>query len=332
MKKPLNQVLFGWLRKDLLMMFSGDPEGGAPWVAQMGDGHDAGYFGPDSAVWHVNGAAPTLVAGIRALMMQTLHPGAMAGVADHSRYHSDPLGRLAGTVRWVVVTTFGSTDTVATEVARVEKMHRRVTGEYQPNSDTGSAASPTPYAASDKSLIAWVHLVFTDAFLGSHVSLGRDIPDKDGESGPDRYVREWATAGILMGYNTPPTTQQGLKEAIEAFLPELRSDERVADALKFILDPPLPPSIRPGYRLLSAAAVASLEPQYRTLLGLKRPWWPALTIGRVAVAFIGWVLGAESPSMTKARERINALPEDKRHPVTIAPRGGSAHGSTSAQP
>ena len=61
MKKPLNQVLFGWLRKDLLMMFSGDPEGGAPWVAQMADGHDAGYFGPDSAVWHVNGAAPTLV-------------------------------------------------------------------------------------------------------------------------------------------------------------------------------------------------------------------------------------------------------------------------------
>jgi uncharacterized protein (DUF2236 family) len=320
MKKPLNQVLFGWLRKDLLMMFSGDPEGGAPWVVQMGEGHDAGYFGPDSAVWHVNGAAPTLVAGIRALMMQTLHPGAMAGVADHSRYHSDPLGRLAGTVRWVVVTTFGSTDTVATEVSRVEKMHHRVTGDYQPNNQS----EPTAYAASDKSLIAWVHLVFTDAFLGSHLSLGRDIPDADGESGPDRYVREWSKAGILMGYHTPPTTQRGLEEAIEAFVPELRSDERVADALTFILDPPLPRSIRPGYRLLSAAAVASLDPRYRKLLGLKRPWWPALTIGRLAVAFIGWVLGAESPSMTKARERIDALPEKDRRPVNITPSGPEA--------
>ena len=143
-RRPLNQVLFGWLRKDLLLMFSGTSDGEAPWVSQMSDGDDAGYFGPGSAVWHVNGAAPTMMAGIRALMMQTLHPGAMAGVADHSRYHTDPLGRLAGTVRWVVVTTFGSTDTVAAEVARVGRMHQRVTGSYTPN----NTEQPTNYSAS----------------------------------------------------------------------------------------------------------------------------------------------------------------------------------------
>ncbi len=294
-------------------MFSGTTDGEAPWVAQMSEGSDAGYFGPGSAVWHVNGAAPTLVAGIRALMMQTLHPGAMAGVHDHSRYHTDPLGRLAGTVRWVVVTTFGSSATVANEVQRVGRMHQRVTGTYTPNlaDDTRS------YSASDSSLIAWVHLVFTDAFLGSHLALGRDIPAHAGESGPDRYVREWSAAGKLMGYPEPPTTQQGLADAIESFVPELRSDQRVRDALQFILDPPLPRTVRPGYRLLSAAAVASLEPRYRDLLGLKRPWWPALTVGRVVVAFIGWVLGDESPSMRRARQRIESLDTPQREPIRL---------------
>ena len=311
-RKSLNHLLFGWLRKDLLLMFSGTTDGEAPWVEQMSDGRDAGYFGPGSAVWHVNGAAPTMLAGIRALMMQTLHPGAMAGVADHSRYHTDPLGRLAGTVRWVVVTTFGSTDTVATEVARVGRMHQRVTGDYTPND-----SAPRSYSAADASLIAWVHLVFTDAFLDSHLKLGRSVPDIDGEAGPDRYVREWAAAGKLMGYPDPPTTQQGLADAIAAFEPELRSDERVAEALKFILAPPLPKSIRPGYRLLSAAAVATLEPRYRRMLGLKRPWWPALTIGKILVGFLGWVLGDESPSMRRARQRIDALPESERHPARV---------------
>ncbi len=307
-----NRRLFGWLRKDLLEMFSGTPDGEAPWVAQMSDGTDAGYFGPGSAVWHVNGNAATLIAGVRALMMQTLHPGAMAGVHDHSRYHTDPLGRLSGTVRWVVVTTFGSTETVAQEIGRVSKMHSRVTGTYTPETGTEK-----PYAASDSDLIAWVHLVFTDAFLRSHQKMGRGIPDVAGEKGGDRYVREWSAAGKLMGYPTPPTTEAGLDQALADFIPHLRSDERVADALRFILDPPLPRTVRPGYRILSAAAVASLDPVYRNLLGITRPWWPALTLGKWMVSFTGWVLGDESPSMRRARERIDRLPAAKKQPAAV---------------
>ena len=100
-------------------MFSGDPDGEPSWVTVMSEGNDTGYFGPGSAVWHVNGGIPVIVAGVRALLMQTLHPGAMAGVHYHSRYASDPLGRLSGTVRWVVTTTFGAKDTVGNETSRV---------------------------------------------------------------------------------------------------------------------------------------------------------------------------------------------------------------------
>ena len=102
-------------RGQILTMLSGDPDGEPDWVKAISDGSDQGYFGPDSAVWHVNGGIPVIVAGVRALLMQTLHPGAMAGVHDHSRYASDPIGRLSGTVRWVVTTTFGSTETVSQE-------------------------------------------------------------------------------------------------------------------------------------------------------------------------------------------------------------------------
>lgn len=83
-------------------MFSGDPQGTPDWVRALETGDDEGWFGPGSAVWEVHSGIPTVVAGIRALLMQTLHPGAMAGVHDHSRYREDPLGRLAGTVRWVL--------------------------------------------------------------------------------------------------------------------------------------------------------------------------------------------------------------------------------------
>ncbi|MGA1784357.1 MAG: oxygenase MpaB family protein [Pontimonas sp.] len=296
------QRLFARLRRDLLVSLSGSPDGEAPWVPQMSEGSDAGYFGEGSAVWAVHGANPTLVGGIRALLMQALHPGAMAGVAEHSRYHSDPLGRLSGTVRWVVVTTFGSTDVVDREMSRVTTMHQKVRGDYSTN--TGER---TPYTAQDADLLAWVHLVFTESFLSAHQKMGGSIPGANGESGPDRYVREWAKAGELMGYPDPPRSEKELRDTIAAYKPQLRRDERVRDALKFILNPPLPASMKPGYRLLAAGAVASLDNDYREMLGLKKPWWLALPIAAATVRFIGFVLGPESPSMRRARERISAL-------------------------
>lgn len=300
------QRLFSTLRRDLLVSLSGSPDGEAPWVPQMSEGRDAGYFGPDSAVWAVNGANPTLVGGVRALLMQALHPGAMAGVADHSRYHHDPLGRLAGTVRWVVVTTFGSTETVNKEMSRVQKMHEKVRGHYQQQ----LSSKPTAYSAQDADLIAWVHLVFTESFLSAHQRLGHTIPGGPGETGADRYVREWAIAGELMGYPSPPRTEAELRATIASYRPVLRSDERVREAVHFILNPPLPASMKPGYRLLAAGAVASLDAEYRALLGLKRPWWPALTLARWMVNFVGFVLGPESPSKRRARERIASLAEE----------------------
>ena len=273
------------------------------WTAALVEGDDAGYFGPGSAVWAVNGALPTLVAGIRALLLQTLHPGAMAGVHDWSRYHEDPLGRLDGTIRWIATTTFGDRRAAAAASARVSRLHERITGTY-----VDAAGAERAYAASDQVLLRWVHDAFTEAFLGAHAVWGAPIP-----GGPDAYVREWAEAGRLMGVVDPPTSVAQLDAELDGFLREAKVDERVVQAVRFIRKPGLPGLTGRVYPILFGGAVASLSPRHRELLGLRRPWWPAITMTRILLVSAARVLVPVSPSERNARARIARLASETAH-------------------
>ncbi|MEI5582643.1 MULTISPECIES: oxygenase MpaB family protein [unclassified Agromyces] len=272
------------------------------WTRALADGEDAGWFGPGSAVWAVHGALPTLVAGIRALLLQTLHPGAMAGVHDHSRYRDDALGRLDGTIRWVATTTFGDRRSAAAACAFVSRLHDRVTGTY-----VDARGVERPYSANDEELLRWVHDAFTEAFIGAHQTWGGPIP-----GGADAYVREWAQAGRLMGLADPPTSTAQLRHELDAFLAEAKPDERVADAVRFIRRPGLPGLTGRLYPILFGGAVASLEPRHRELLGLRRPWWPAITLTRALLWSATRVLGRMSPSERNARARIARLAAAER--------------------
>ncbi|MGV8884957.1 MAG: oxygenase MpaB family protein [Microbacteriaceae bacterium] len=284
-------------RDYLLNAFSGADDGIPPWVAAFAEGDDAGYFGDGSAVWAVNGGTPVLVAGIRALLMQTLHPGAMAGVHDWSRYREDPLGRLAGTVRWVMTTTFDDRAGAEAGSAFVRSLHTRVNGTY-----TDAAGNSVPYSAADPALLSWVHVVFAESFLSCHQTFGRAIP-----GGADAYVREWSTAGDLMGVERPPRSEAELRDQLAAFGPSLLADERVAEAVRFIRNPPLARSVMFGYHVLFAGAVSTIEPHYRDMLGLKRPWWPARTATRLVLLGLSVLLGRPSPSESHARMRLDRL-------------------------
>ncbi len=160
-----NRVAQGFRR-----IISGDSEGTPEWVRQLADGVDSGYFGPGSAAWTVHGSLPTLVGGVRALLMQALHPGALAGVVQHSRYEEDPLGRLAGTTQWLTVVTFGDTAMADRECARVRGMHRKVRGMYPVDGELRE------YSAGDPDSLRWVHVAFTDSFLATHRVWGGPIP------------------------------------------------------------------------------------------------------------------------------------------------------------
>ncbi|MGK0716632.1 oxygenase MpaB family protein [Leucobacter sp. W1153] len=287
------------IRARVLETFSGDVDGTPPWVRQIERGSDIGFFGPGSATWAVHGGMPTLVAGVRALLMQALHPGAMAGVHDWSRYKEDPLGRLAGTIQWLLTVTFGDEALARRESQRVAGYHRRVRGTYQ-----DSSGVQQPYSADDPELKLWVHAVFTDAFLGCHLIWGDPIP-----GGADQYVSEWSVAGELLQVPTPPTTAQQLSDTLDSFAATgvLIADERVRETLRFLKRPPLHRSIRPAYRLIYAAAVASLEPQYRDMLGLKRSPFPVIWLTGVLLRLMRVVLGPASSSEAAARKRIAHL-------------------------
>lgn len=278
-------------------MVSGDPDGAPDWVRSMADGSDVGYFGPGSAPWAVHGSLPTIVGGVRALLMQTLHPGALAGVMQHSRYESDAFGRLAGTTQWLTVVTFGDRAAADRECARVKGLHRKVTGTYE------SSQGRIPYAASDPDLLRWVHVAFTDSFLATHEVWGGPIP-----GGPDAYVREWAKAGELVGVVDPPRSVAELRSQIADYRPVLRGDAATARTVSFIKNMPFPLAAKPAYGLLFAGAVSTMPPEHRAHLRL--PTVP-LTITKPVIstllATLGLVLGPASPSMRAAESRVESL-------------------------
>lgn len=286
-------------RSHLLTTLSGSGDGRPRWVDDIEHGSDEGFFGPGSAAWAVHGGLATMVAGIRALLLQTLHPGAMAGVHDWSRYREDPLGRLSGTIQWLITVTFADTATAERESARVGRFHSRVSGTY-----TDTAGTVHPYSAGDPDLLSWVHIVFTDSFLACHTLWGGQIP-----GGADAYVDEWARAGELVGVPDPPRSAAGLTDALAAYRDAgiLQHDERVAEAVRFIRHPPLRRSMMPAYRIMFAGAVASIPPEYRELLGLRRSRLPVVAATGLVLGAVRRVLGGSSTSEDAARRRIARL-------------------------
>ena len=161
---------------------SGSKDGLPDWAKDIGLGNDAGLFRADGAVWKVHGNLGTLVGGVRALLLQAAHPAPLAGVAQHSRYESDPMGRLAGTTRWLTITTFGSTEIIEREAKRVNAMHSKVAGDY-----TDKSGVHTNYRAQDSRFLLWVHCAFTDSFIKSHLALGYALA----EGGDEECDSSW---------------------------------------------------------------------------------------------------------------------------------------------
>jgi uncharacterized protein (DUF2236 family) len=276
---------------------SGDPTGAPDWVKQIAEGSDVGYFGPGSAPWAVHGALPTLVGGVRALLMQALHPGALAGVMQHSRYETDALGRLAGTTQWLTVVTFGDTAAADRECARVQGVHRKVVGTY-----IGSNGE-TPYAAADPDLLRWVHIAFTDSFLATHQVWGGPIP-----GGPDAYVREWAKSGELVGVVDPPRSVAELRDQLAAYDQVLAGGPAAASTVNFIRNAPLGAGAKVPYAGLFAGAVSTMPAGHRALLGL--PTVPLALTKPLVGALLGSLslaLGATSPSQRAALDRVDTL-------------------------
>ena len=241
------------------------------------------WFEADSPIALVHGDASMFIGGIRALLLQTLHPAAMKAVADHSGYRGDMWGRLHRTSRYLAVTTFGTAADAQQAVDVVSSIHRRVTGEMPDG---------TTYAAFDPHLLRWVHLAEVDSFLRAYTVYGRNELDQDAR---DTYVRQVGEVALRLGASEVPATEAELAEMLAAYRPELRGTPEAREAMRYLLlTPPLPLPARAPYAVLVAAAVG-LMPSW-TRRHLRLPWLPisertvVRVLGSAATGTIRWAM------------------------------------------
>ncbi|XKK60725.1 DUF2236 domain-containing protein [Streptomyces sp. ARC32] len=217
------------------------------------------WFDPTRPIRVVHGDASMFIGGISALLLQSLHPMAMAAVAAHSGYRGDPWGRLQRTSTFLAVTTYGTAMDAQRAVDRVRDIHERVRGV---TSEGGH------YHAADPHLLGWVHAAETDSFLRAHQHFGARPLDA---LGYDAYVADTARVAQALGVVDPPRNRHELSQRLSEYRPELRATAEARAAARFLLlQPPIPLVARPLYAGLAANGVASLPPWARDLLRLPR--------------------------------------------------------------
>jgi uncharacterized protein (DUF2236 family) len=241
------------------------------------------WFRETDPIWRVHADASMFPGGIRSLLLQSLHPLAMAGVEDHSDYRSEPWVRVSNTSFFLAQTTFGTIENAERVIAAVRTMHDRV---------TGVTADGRRYSASDPHLLLWVHVAEIETFLTSYQTFS---PTPLSSAEADTYVAQTAHVAELLGVREPPLTVAELHGVIDAYRGELEVTPAARRAAHFLLhEPPVSGVETIGYAALASAAVRTLQPWAREMLGLRPAPVPDAValrlLGRPAVSLVRWVL------------------------------------------
>jgi uncharacterized protein (DUF2236 family) len=227
---------------------------------------DDGFFGPASVTWRLSADLSGPVAGLRSILIQALHPLAMAGVDQHSDWRRDPVGRLAATSAYVATVTYGDRAGASQAARRVRAIHEHVRG-----TDT---VTGRPYAAGDPALLLWVHAGLVDSVLAATRLFGTPPADADAEA----YVSEMAVSAELLGVPRQiiPDSVAALDKYIASVRPELRCTPAAAESMGYMLDPAgMGEEIAELWQDLRDAALVTLPGWARDLYGYPDP--PPLT-------------------------------------------------------
>jgi len=259
------------------------------------------WFPADRPIHKVHTDASMFIGGMRALLFQSLHPLAMAGVAQHSDYRNDPWGRLQRTADFLAGTTFGPADLAQQTIDRIRTVHTRV---------VGTASDGRAYSASDPHLLRWVHVAEVDSFLRAYQAYGADSLTAEEADG---YVEDMAVIARALGVPAPPTSVQGLRDQLAMYRYELKGTAESADVAKYLLlEPPLPIASRIPYSLISASAIALLPVWARAELRL--PYLPIAEklvvkpIGQFVSSTIRWATAVNQPAVETANDTLDLTP------------------------
>ena len=273
---------------------------------------DDGLLGRDAVAWRVIAHPGALVGGLRSLVVQSLHPLAMAGVAQHSDYPRRPLERLHRTTYYVAATAFGDRETALAAAARVRRRHAQVRGV--------DPVTGRRYSADDPDTQIWVHATEWHSFLAAYRAFAGGLSRED----EDRYVAEGAIIGSLLG--TPreriPASVAELHSYFEQVRPELCVSEAARTAIDFVVEPPLTRELLPyqvPLRLFGSAAVALVPRDLRRLAGIDRP--RAVDLAALAMVRPLLIAGA----LPGLRDLFRLVLGRETHETLAARRGARAH-------
>ena len=258
---------------------------------------DDGFFGPASVTWRISADLAAPVGGLRALLMQALHPLAMAGVDQHSGWRQDPVGRLAATTAYVTTVSFGERAAARQAAARVRRIHEHVVGT--------DPVTGRRYAAGDPALLLWVHAALVESAIAARQALGTPLSPDDA----DRYVAEMVVAAELVGVPPAlvPASVAGLDRYIASVRPELLCTPAASESMAYLLDPPgLDDDIAEIWRDIRDAAIVTLPGWAQEMYGFS-PCPPLTPARRTEIRQALGVLDAvylSEPGVLEARQRI----------------------------
>ncbi|MGE7958394.1 oxygenase MpaB family protein [Pseudomonas sp. NPDC089530] len=221
---------------------------------------DPGLFGPDAICWQVHGDfSSMLIGGISALLMQALHPLALAGVWDHSNFRQDMIGRLRRTAQFISGTTFGSRQDAEWLIDKVRTIHLQIVGH---------APDGRPYAASDPQLLTWVHVAEVSSFLAAHL---RYRNPRLSPTDQDRYYAEVALIAERLGARDVPRSRRAVADYLAGIRPQLLCDARSHEVLRLLQAAPAPSRLAKPFGALMMQAGIDLLPDWAsTMLGINQ--------------------------------------------------------------
>jgi len=265
---------------------------------------DSGLFGPDSACWKVHGDFTSMmVGGITALLLQMLHPGALAGVWDHSDFRHDMSGRLKRTAGFIAGTTYGDRAEAQGLIDHVHAIHARV---------TGTLPDGTPYAAQDPHLLAWVHVAEVSAFLAAYL---RYVDPAFPGAEQDRYYRETSEIARRLGAPAVPQSRAEVAAYFDAMRPELLFDRRTREVAQALLSQAAPSAAAAPAMALAFDAAKDLLPAWAARMHGFALSAPRRTAARLGVRGMGrtlrWAL--VNSAEARARRRAEQLAQMSMH-------------------
>lgn len=257
-------MLDEFIRKGIREMVGG----GGPPVAFLTPAGDRGLFGPESIAWKVHADfISMMIGGISSLIMQALHPQALAGVWDHSSFREDLKGRLGRTAFFIAATTYGSQEMALNIIDKVNRIHTKINGIDE---------FGKPYRASDPHLLAWVHLTETRSFMSAFESHRTELLSL---SAKDQYFAEMKGLGERMGAIDLPANYAQTNQSIESYIPELHYGERAKSIIQLLEYFPSNLAAKPFVKLISRAGFLNLPDWVHPILGRPIP----STLERIAV-------------------------------------------------